>query len=157
MYELNVPGYKTFRLEHIVFDFNGTLAEGGQLINGLKDRLCALSSNLKVHIVTADTFNTVRQEFSNTDIHIEIIDKKSRGIDYKKDFIKKLGKNMVIAIGNGNNDAKMLNTAELGVAVIGKEGAAVSSILNSDIIVNDIKDVFNIIDNPQKLIATLRR
>ena len=157
MYELNVPGYKTFRLEHIVFDFNGTLAEGGQLIKGLKDRLCALSNDLKVHIVTADTFNTVRQEFSNTDIHIEIIDKKSRGIDYKKDFIKELGKNTVIAVGNGNNDAKMLNTAELGVAVIGKEGAAVSSILNSDIIVNDIKDVFNIIDNPQKLIATLRR
>ncbi len=157
MYELDVPGYKTLRLKHIVFDFNGTLAEGGQLINGLKNRLCSLNNDLKVHIVTADTFNTVRQEFSNTEINIEIIDKKSQGIDYKKNFIKELGKNSVIAVGNGNNDAKMLNTAELGVAVIGKEGAAVSSILNGDIIVNDIKDVFNIIDNPQKLIATLRR
>lgn len=157
MYELNVPGYKTFQLEHIVFDFNGTLAESGQLIKGLKDRLCDLNNDLKVHIVTADTFNTVSQEFSNTDIHIEIIDNKRRGIDYKKDFIKELGKNAVIAVGNGNNDAKMLNTAEIGVAVIGKEGAAVSSILNSDILINDIKDVFDLIENPQKLIATLRR
>src|SRR6056297_1864688 len=113
MLEIKIPGYKTLNIQHLVLDFNGTIAKEGKLIEGVKEKLDKISGIIEVHILTADTFGTVRNQFSGNEINIEIIDENQRSIDYKKEFIKSLGKESVIAIGNGNNDSKMLKTAEL--------------------------------------------
>jgi len=161
MLEIKIPGYKTLNIQHLVLDFNGTIAKEGKLIEGVKEMLDKISGIIEVHILTADTFGTVRDEFSGNEINIEIIDENQRSIDYKKEFIKSLGKESVIAIGiaigNGNNDSKMLKTAELGISIIGAEGAAISSLWNSEVAVNSIMDALNLITNKKRLIATLRR
>jgi len=157
MLEIKIPGYKTLNIQHLVLDFNGTIAKEGKLIEGVKEKLDKISGIIEVHILTADTFGTVRDEFSGNEINIEIIDENQRSIDYKKEFIKSLGKESVIAIGNGNNDAKMLKTAELGIAIIGGEGAAINSLWNAEVAVNSIMDALNLITNKKRLIATLRR
>ncbi len=157
MLEIKIPGYKTLNIQHLVLDFNGTIAKEGKLIEGVKEMLDKISGIIEVHILTADTFGTVRDEFSGNEINIEIIDENQRSIDYKKEFIKSLGKESVIAIGNGNNDAKMLKTAELGIAIIGGEGAAINSLWNAEVAVNSIMDALNLITNKKGLIATLRR
>ncbi len=51
----------------------------------------------------------------------------------------------------------MLKTAELGIAIIGGEGAAIDSLWNSEVAVNSIMDALNLITNKKGLIATLRR
>ncbi|HKL13796.1 MAG TPA: HAD hydrolase family protein [Halanaerobiales bacterium] len=157
MLKIEVPGYKTLNIEYLVLDFNGTVAKDGKIINGVKDKLDKLSKNIQIHILTSDTFGTVQEQFSDNKINIEIIDSEVGSIDYKKEFIKKLNKEKVIAIGNGNNDSKMLKTAELGITIIGEEGAAISSIWNSEVAVNNIIDALNLIIKPKSLIATLRR
>ena len=34
MIEIDIPGYRTFRFQHLVLDVNGTIAKDGQLIAG---------------------------------------------------------------------------------------------------------------------------
>ncbi|MDK2854315.1 MAG: hypothetical protein PWQ92_1209 [Thermococcaceae archaeon] len=59
-------------------------------------------------------------------------------------------------VGNGNNDVRMLENAELAICVIGDEGASVEALLASDIVVKDVKDAINLLLNEKRLIATLR-
>ncbi len=40
----------------------------------------------------------------------------------KEDYLRTLGTQGVVAIGNGNNDRHMLQRSVLGIAVIGPEG-----------------------------------
>ena len=56
MLEISVPGYKDLRLEHLVLDYNGTLACDGEILPGVKETLEALAQSLRIHVVTADTF-----------------------------------------------------------------------------------------------------
>ena len=37
MIEILIPGYKTFRFQHLVLDVNGTIAKDGHLIDGTKE------------------------------------------------------------------------------------------------------------------------
>lgn len=56
MLKIVIPGNVTLGLQHLVLDFNGTLACDGELLDGLKPRLDNLSRHLDIHVVTADTF-----------------------------------------------------------------------------------------------------
>lgn len=48
MIEIEIPGYKTLKIVHLVLDFNGTLAFDGALIDGVKASLGELSQMLTV-------------------------------------------------------------------------------------------------------------
>ena len=61
-----------------------------------------------------------------------------------------------VAVGNGNNDQLMLKESGLGIAVLQGEGMSRAAMENADIIVKDISDAFDLLLNPQRLIATLR-
>lgn len=157
MIELKLPNRDKINIEHLVLDFNGTIANGGILIAGIEEKLINLSKILNIHIITADTYGTINKQFNNKNIKIETIDKEISGRVYKNNFVENLGKNNVIAIGNGNNDSKMLNSAVIGIAIIGEEGLATDCIINSDIVFSNIFDALNIIENVKGLIATLRK
>lgn len=61
MLEIPIPGAETLRLEHLVADFNGTLALDGELLPGTAPALGRLAERLSLHVVTADTFGRVRE------------------------------------------------------------------------------------------------
>ena len=61
MLNLDIPGFKTLSLEHLMLDYNGTLAVDGRMMVGVFDRLLELSRILKLHVVTADTFGKARE------------------------------------------------------------------------------------------------
>ena len=157
MLKINIPDYKLLEIEHLVLDYNGTLAQDGQIIEGVENQLRKLSTQIEVHILTADTFGTVKSQLTESFINIEIIEKDKEGIDYKSEFVKSLGQKKVISIGNGNNDAQMLKNTALGIAIIGHEGAAVKALMNADIVINSIKGALDLLINKRRLIATLRR
>ncbi|MHB1653811.1 MAG: HAD hydrolase family protein [Desulfitobacteriaceae bacterium] len=71
--------------------------------------------------------------------------------------LKLFAPSRVIAIGNGSNDQRMLEEAEVGIAVIGSEGCSGWALRVADLIVNRIEDAFGLLLNPQRLSATLRR
>ena len=58
--ELAIPGFGRLRLEHLVLDYNGTLAVDGRPLPGVKARLKRLARSLRIHVVTADTFGKAR-------------------------------------------------------------------------------------------------
>ena len=62
-----------------------------------------------------------------------------------------------MAIGNGSNDVAMLRDAGLGLAVLGPEGLALDALTAADLVVPDIVAALELLEDPARLVATLRR
>ncbi|MFA9422828.1 MAG: HAD hydrolase family protein, partial [Sedimentibacter sp.] len=75
----------------------------------------------------------------------------------KAKIVSNLGINGTICFGNGYNDIKMMEMAQVSVAVLGEEGFCSNLINVSDITVKSIEDGINLLLNPHRFIATLRR
>lgn len=155
MFELDIPGFGTLRLEHLVSDFTGTLSVDGRLIQGVRERLNELSKFLKVHILTADTFGRAKEELKDINCEVHILEGEDHDLQ-KEEYLKKLGPELVIAFGNGNNDRRMLKIARIGVAVMLDEGCSLDAIKGADIVVKSIIDGLDLLLNPKRVKATLR-
>ena len=157
MITIQIPQQSELIIKHIVCDFNGTLATAGKVSPTTIKLLTSLSlkHDVKVHVLTADTFGTVRQQFAQSEINVHLVSKVNGTID-KADFVKQLGVENCVAIGNGNNDIEMLKLAKIGICLMGEEGCATKTLLVSDIVVANINHAINLLDNPLSLKATLR-
>ena len=155
MVEISIPGYQDISLKHLVFDYNGTLAVSGELLDGVSDALRRLANHLEVHIATADTFEKVRSAVSGLPCRLSILGEQSQA-EAKQKYVRNLGSGQTAAIGNGRNDRLMLQEAKLGIAIVGLEGAAVETVLAADIVCSSILDAFELLLSPKRLIATLR-
>jgi soluble P-type ATPase len=155
MIRIDIPGREQLNLKYLVLDYNGTLACDGILMPGLKSWMIRLSEELDVHVLTADTFGSVHEQLGGFACQITVIPVTDQSIA-KLEFIRNLGAECVVAVGNGRNDSDMLKAAALGIIVIQEEGAAVQSIQNADVVCNSIIDVFGLLLNPKRLVATLR-
>ena len=155
MLEIAIPGFGQVKLEHLVSDFTGTLTVDGALIPGVKERLNNIAQFLSVHIVTADTFGTAREQLRDIQCATVFLTGADQDIQ-KEDYIKKLGPDHVAAVGNGNNDRRMLRAARLGIAVIEGEGASAQAFMAATIVVRSILDAFDLLLNPTRCKATLR-
>ncbi len=155
MLKLSIPGFGEIKLKHLVLDFTGTLSVDGKILDGIKERLQKISEFMEVHVLTADTFGTAKRELEDIKCTLKILEKEKQDVQ-KEDYVRKLGADSVIAIGNGNNDRKMLRVAKVGVAVIDAEGCSVDAILSANIVVRDARDALDLILNPKRMMATLR-
>jgi len=111
---------------------------------------------MEVHIVTADTFGSCRERCKGIKSNIHILTAETGGPE-KLEFIESLAAENVAAVGNGVNDTLMLKAAALGIVVIGPEGASAKALREADVIVKDINDGLDLLLNPKRLIATLRK
>lgn len=155
MLEVNIPGYRTFVFSFLVLDYNGTIACDGHLIPGVKDRLEALSKNVTIHILTADTFGSVQKEMTGIPCEVVVIGKGNQ-TKAKADYVRQLGSQKTVSVGNGRNDALMLKEAVLGIAVVQEEGGAVETLLAADLVTHSIVNALDLLLHPLRLTATLR-
>ena len=156
MIELTIPGRGELRIQHLVTDVNGTLAVDGQLIEGLVKRIGGLRDRLSIHMITADTHGrqaTIDQQLALTATRLE----RGNEAAQKAEFVRALGADTVVAIGQGANDAAMLKEAGLGICVMSKEGVAIETLRSADILVPDIFSALDLLDKPVRIIATLRK
>lgn len=155
MVSLDIAAFGALALEHLVLDYNGTLAMDGRLLPGVKSRLDRLTRSLRIHVVTADTFGKARTSLANLDCRLEIL---ASGAEdrAKAAYVRRLGAERVACIGNGRNDRLMLKTARLGVAVIQAEGAAVQTLAAADLVLPSIIDALDLFQKPRRLVASLR-
>jgi soluble P-type ATPase len=153
--EIDIPGDRILQLEHIVLDYNGTIACDGDLIPGVKENLIALADKLQVHILTADTFGNARRGLEGIECELSIIAPESQHTG-KLDYVKRLGAENTVCVGNGRNDQLMLKEAALGIAVILEEGAAAATLSTADVVCTNIVSALELLENPMRLIATLR-
>ncbi len=156
MLDIKIPGGEEFRLEYLVMDFNGTMAVDGNLIPGVKRRLEKLAKDLKIFVITADTFGKVKAALRETPCEVTILPEGNQDTA-KLEFVKSLGSDRVVAFGNGRNDALMLEASALGIAVLLNEGVARETLFAANILVPNIVDALDLLLNPLRLKATLRR
>lgn len=156
MIELTIPGRGPLQLEHLVTDVNGTLALDGILIDGIAKRIAALRDRLEFHMLTADTHG--RQVVIDDLLNLKATRiQPGNEATAKAKFIRELGSEKVVAIGQGANDAEMLKTAALGMCVMSKEGLAVETLISADLLVPDIFAALDLLDKPLRIIASLRK
>ncbi|GAB4569098.1 MAG: HAD family hydrolase [Anaerolineae bacterium] len=154
MIEIDIPGKAVLQLEHAVFDVNGTLALDGELLPGVAERMAALRAHLTVHMLTADTHGRQAQIDEQLGFSATIIE---RGAVEKAAYVLNLGADHVVAIGNGANDANMMQAAALSIAVLGPEGLSVAALKSAEVVVASITDALDLLLHPDRLRATLRR
>ena len=155
MIEIDIPGNKILQLEHLVLDYNGTIAFDGALIDGVKECLAELSQMLTVHVITADTFGSVKKALEDIDCKLAVIP-LDRQDAAKLEYVKNLGCEQTVSMGNGVNDRLMLKASALGVAVIQREGAAFETLASANVVCTDIQSALSLLSNPLRLVATLR-
>ncbi len=156
MITIDIPGYKKIDAKHLVLDYNGTLAIDGKLADSTKQLLKQMSEQLIIHILTADTFGTSEQETEGINCKLKILQPSMQDIQ-KETYLTNLGKDQIIAIGNGQNDRLMLRQAALSIVIIQQEGAYAKLISESDIVCYSIHDALTLLLNPLRIIATLRK
>lgn len=156
MIEINIPGRTPLQLKHLVCDVNGTLALDGCLLQGVEDALANLRQKLDVHLLTADSYG--RQDEIDERLGLQSTRLTPGGEpDQKAAFVRKLGSLQTVAIGQGANDAGMLCEAVIGICIFSAEGTATEALLASDLVVPDIISALNILENPRRIIASLRK
>ena len=150
-----IPGRDNIKIENIVFDYNGTIAVNGKLVDGIPELLNIISDHVNIYIVTADTYGTVRKECENINADILTFPKENAG-ESKKEIVEKLGCKKTICVGNGFNDIPMFEICVLGIAIIEGEGASGKLLTKADIVSRNIIECLNIILNKDMIKATLR-
>ena len=152
MLRVALPDGEEYLLSDLCLDLNGTLAVDGQPLPGVAELLQELAGQLALHLLTAGTHGGVAAAAARLGLAAVPI---GRG-EEKANYVRRLGADGVVAVGNGRNDAAMLRAARLGIAVIGAEGAAVQAVMAADIVVADPIAALLLLSRPQRLVATLR-
>lgn len=156
MIELNIGGRGIVQLEHLVSDVNGTLATDGQLREGLARILTELRDRLEIHLLTADTHG--QQDTINRQLNLQaVLIQPGNEIQQKADYVRRLGPEHVVAIGQGANDAAMLESASIGICILSAEGTAVKTLLAADLVVPDIYTALELLEKPLRIVASLRK
>ena len=156
MLNISIPGFDDISLAHLVMDFNGTMACDGTLLDGvLRELILSLSKHMQVHVLTADTFGSAEDQLKGLPILLSVLPKENQN-KAKLAYVEKLGLESCVSIGNGKNDALMLEKSKIGVALIQEEGAAVTAINSADVVCKDIHSALNLFVKPGRIIATLR-
>lgn len=150
-----IPGRENVEIENLVFDYNGTIAVDGKLIDGVFDLINKVAEYVNVYILTADTYGTVERECLGIKAEILTFPKENAG-ESKRQIVNNLDKDKTLCVGNGFNDIPMFKEAILSIAIIEGEGASGKLLANADIVVRDIKDGLNVILNKNMVKATLR-
>jgi soluble P-type ATPase len=153
--EIAIPGGEILRLDHLVADFNGTMACDGVLSPGAAAAIGRLAEKLAIHVVTADTFGRAKEALAGIPCELAILPEGGQDVA-KLRYVEDLGAGRCVCIGNGRNDRLMLAQAALGIAVIHPEGASVETLLAAKVVVSDINAALGLLLNPVRLIATLR-
>ena len=102
MIRIDVPGREIIEIEHVVLDYNGTIALDGQLIEGAAWRIRELCKSAHVYVLTADTYGTVRSQCDGLGAEVKTFP-RANAAECKEEIVRALG-GKVACVGNGFND-----------------------------------------------------
>lgn len=154
MLTIKIPGRGELTLEHLILDYNGTIAEDGEIIDGIAWRLEKLREYLKIYVITADTHGTAAQKCRDLPLEVRTFPTTAVGRIKAEETRKLTGG--VVSIGNGFNDIQMSDAADLSVCVIGREGCCGGLLGHCDVVVTSILDALDLLLKTDRLRATLR-
>lgn len=153
--EIHIPGQGELQINHLVLDFNGTIALDGSLLPNVKERLTELAKLVKIYVLTADSNGSATRECEGLSVELHVIGKDLQR-EEKRSFVQSLAPG-VVTMGNGVNDELMFRQSNLSIAVIGKEGCATAALMASHIVVKEVIDGLDLLLKHHRLIPTLRK
>lgn len=157
MLVIEIPQYRTLRLSALVLDYNGTIAGDGSVIPACVPLLRALSEQLEIYVLTADTHGTAAEELKKAGVPAALKTFPSGGAAAeKRAIVQELCAEQVCAIGNGRNDIQMCEAAGLSICVCEVEGCCGRLMSSADVVCRSIQDALMLLLRPERLRATLR-
>lgn len=153
---IQLPTGRQYEFHHVVFDYNGTLAEDGRMSDDVRQLLAELAAKVHVAVITADTFGLARQELAAVPgVELLILAKDQDGTE-KARHVQAWGAEHTVVVGNGTNDQPMFFIAGLKICVLGPEGVSTGVLAAANIVVRSPADAIRLLLQPKRLIATLR-
>ncbi len=153
--KLEIPGYHTLEIEHLLLDYNGTIAEDGVIRGSVRTLLLLLSGKLDLHVLTADTHGTAKAECEGIPLHLDTFP-TSDAAAQKLAKLQELEPSRCACIGNGRNDLLMMEKAAFSVAVMDREGLYAPLLTHSDLCVRSSEEALELFLYPKRMIADLR-
>ncbi|NMC26642.1 MAG: ATPase P [Syntrophomonadaceae bacterium] len=153
--EIFLPGRDIkLELKNLVLDMNGTITVDGEPVPGVDLLLEALKPKLNIYLLTSDTMGSGAAVAAR--LGIPFFKVGSPAGEDKLDFLKTIGAEESIVIGNGYNDRLIMEKAALSMVIIGAEGCSSRALQAADIAVGNILTALELLVNPLRIIATLR-
>lgn len=150
-----IPGFGLVHGEHIVLDFNGTLAVDGAMKEETAALLRELGNSFSLHVLTADTQGTAAMALADLPVTLHIFQGEAAGWE-KQRIVEELGAAACICLGNGRNDVGMFQIAGLAIAVLEAEGTFAGLLPHAHLVVRSIEEGLQLLLNSKRLIAGLR-
>ena len=154
MLSIHRPGQVPLEVEFILIDFDGTLASDRRVHPKTKDRINLLAKRTKIYILAKGEREVIRDILRKVKAEI-VFSSEGQCSQERLELLTRLGKDRTVAIGNGQEDASMIEEAALAICVIGKEGASGGALRKADVIVTDILDALDFLLKPLRHQATL--
>jgi len=154
MIGIDIPGFEPLSIEHVLLDYNGTLAVDGMLVPGAAELVSRLAQQVHVTVLTADTYGTVRQQCSPLGVEVQTFP-KAGAAEFKMSYAQGL-EGDVACLGNGRNDADMFSCAALSIVILDGEGMWAGLLPHADILVRSAVEGLALLLNTDRIRATLR-
>ena len=154
MIVIEIPGREPLRIDHVVLDYNGTVAADGMLLEGVGERINRLKEQVCVYVLTADTYGTVTRQCEPLGVTVRTFPREGAA-GCKEEIVKGL-EGGVACLGNGFNDIQMFDAARLSIAVLEQEGMCAALLGHASVLLNSIQDGLDLLLKPDRLRATLR-
>jgi soluble P-type ATPase len=154
MISVGRPGQSNLEIEFILIDFEGTLASDRRVHPKAKDKINLLSKRTKIYILAKEEKKLVEERLRKVKAEIVYVTEGEASLR-KLDLLRKLGAKQCVAIGNGADDAPMIEEAGFGICVLGKEGTSLETMKKADAVFTDILDALDFLLKPLRQKATL--
>ncbi|NWF93589.1 MAG: ATPase P [Syntrophaceae bacterium] len=154
MITIQRTGRDPLEIEFILVDFEGTLAFDRRVHPKAKDKINLLAKRTKVYILTKGEKELMEEVLGRVRAEVYYLT-EGEASQRKLELLQQLGATRTVAIGNGLDDAPLLEEAGLGICVIGKEGASAETMKKADVVVSDVVDALDLLLKPLRQKATL--
>lgn len=157
MKKITIPKFGRLNIENIIFDINGTIQFQGEITNQVVEKIKSLKEIYKIYLISSDTRGNLKEIAKRLGVdYVKINAENMTDAKAKSEELRNLGKESTVAVGNGNNDALMLEDASLGLLISGSEGGSTKSLMNADVVFTSPIDAINFLLDEKAIVATLR-
>ena len=152
--KFTIPGVGELTINTIILDLNGTISVGGQLVDGVKDRIQQLKTQgYRIVFFTGNTRNDADDLAAELGIEWRLAKSAADKATAAQDF----DPSTAVSIGNGRIDLELMKAVKLGIVTLQAEGVHVETLLSCDIVIPTITDALDLFLDQDRLVATLRR
>lgn len=148
------PGQEPLEIDFILIDFEGALASDRRVHPKAKDKINLLSKRTKIYILTKEEKTLIEGALKKVNAEIIYL-MEGESSQQKLDLLRQLGAARAVAIGNGADDAPMIEEAGFGICVMGNEGTYSETMKKADVVFMNILDALDFLLKPLRQRATL--